>query len=152
MNATLDAIVRRLIAFAAASFGTFVLYLSVGELLGFSSGQPFEYATGVYVAQVTAKAVAALTAGHGIALGILAFGMRGFSVPSLRRCAFCGLASATLLELAYLSGTWLSEFTVRGIVRLGFATGVSILICAIRARRPSDEAEFTPAAVAIDSV
>lgn len=155
MNATRDALLRRLIVFAAASLGTFVLYLSVGELLGVSSGQPLEYATGVYLAQITAKAVAALSAGHGIALGILAFLMRGFSVPSLRRCAFCGLASATLLEVAYLSGTWLSEFTGRGIVRLGIASGLSILICAIRARRPSNEPELTPSArtaVAIDSV
>ena len=155
MNATRDALLRRLIVFAAASLGTFVLYLSVGELLDVSNGQPFEYATGVFLAQITAKAVAALTAGHGIALGILAFVMRGFSVPSLRRCAFCGLASATLLELAYLSGSWLSELTVRGIVRLGIASGLSILICAVRARRPSSEPECAPSArtaVVIDSV
>jgi hypothetical protein len=146
VNATLDAIIRRLIVFAAASFGTFMLYLMLGELLGASDGQPFEYATGVVVAQITVKAVAALTAGHLIALRLLAFVMRGFATPSLRRCAGSALASATALEVMYLSRTWLSDISVRGLVRVGLATVVSILICAIRARRHDNATEFVQAA------
>ena len=146
MNATLDAIIRRLILFAAASFGTFMLYLMLGELLGADDGQPFEYATGVFIAQITAKAVAALTAGHLIALRLLAFNMRGFATPTLRRSAASAFASATALELMYLSHTWLSQISVRGVVRVGLATVASILICAIRARRHDGAPEFARAA------
>ena len=135
MNATLDAIIRRLVVFAAASFATFMLYLMIGELLGAGDGQPFAYATGVVVAQITAKAVAALTAGHLIALGLLAFAMRGFATPSLGRSAASALAAASGLELLYLSRTWLSDISVRSLVRVGLATVVSILICAVRASR-----------------
>ena len=146
MNATLDAIVRRLILFAAASFGTFMLYLMLGELLGADDGQPFKYATGVFIAQITAKAVAALTAGHLIALRLLALTMRGFATPSLGRSAVSAFASATALELMYLSRTWLSEISVRGLVRIGLASVASILICAVRARRHDDAPEFAAAA------
>ena len=146
MNATLDAIIRRLILFAAASFGTFMLYLMLGEVLGADDGQPIEYATGVLIAQITAKAVAALTAGHLIALRLLAFTMRGFATPTLRRSAGSAFASATALELMYLSRTWLSEISVRGLVRVGLAIMASILICAVRARRHDDAPEFAPVA------
>lgn len=149
MNTTLHAITRRLLVFAGASFGTFVLYLTVGELTGLTAGTPLEYASSAELALLITKAVVILTAGHGIALRLLAFAKRGFTVPSLRRSAAAGLACATALELAYVSNSWVSEFSIRGSVRLVFSTVVSVVICGYRARRPSDEPELSPTSAAV---
>ena len=139
MNAAIRAIVHRMTVFAAATLGTFVLYLTVGELSGMIKGTPLEFIPGAAVALILLKATFIVTFGHGIALRTLSFVFRGFSVPSLRRSAVAGIVCSSALEMAYLSGSWLSDFSVRGIVRLIFSTVISLLICAIRARRRDEE-------------
>ena len=149
MSATLDAIIRRLIVFACASLGTFTLYLAIGEITGVTDGTAFEFASALDIAVLFGKAVVLLTAGHALALRMLAVMLRGFSVPSLLRSAAAGATCTVVLEMAYMSGAWVSAFSSRGVVRVGLATVVSLVICAIRARRNDAEPEF--AASATDS-
>jgi hypothetical protein len=50
-----------------------------------------------------------------------------------------GVACATTLDMAYVSGTWVSELSARGIFRVALATVVSLAILALRVRRPDPE-------------
>jgi hypothetical protein len=153
VNAAIRAIVLRMTVFAGVSLGTFVLYLTVGELSGMIKGTPLELVPGGVIAVLLLKAAFILTSGHGIALRVLAFVFRGFSVPSLGRSAVAGIVCSTALEMAYLSDSWLSDLSVRGVVRLGFSMVISFLICAIRARRRDEElapTQISTAAVAIE--
>ena len=139
MNATLDAIVRRLTIFAGAAFGTFALYLAIGELSGLTDGTPMADAPGVSVMRILVKATVILAAGHAVALALLAWSRRGYLAPPLRRSAMSGVACATTLDMVYVSGTWLSGFSERGLFRLILATAVSLMICALRFRRSVPE-------------
>ena len=127
--------------FLGAALGTFVLYLTIGELSGMSDGTPMADATSRLVVVMLAKAIAILTTGHTIALWILARARRGHVEPPLRRSAIAGLVCATALDVMYLGGPWLQPVSSRGLFRLVLATGLSFVLCAIRSRRPESESE-----------
>jgi hypothetical protein len=90
----------------------------------------------MYVAKLLTKTTAILTGGHAIALVILARSRRGFVAPPLRRSAMAGVACATALDMAYVSGTWVSEVSLRGIFRIALAAVISLAFLALRVGRP----------------
>ena len=152
LSATLDAVIRRATVFACAVLGTFVLYLAVGELTGVTDGTPIEYLSGLDIALVFGRAAVILTSGHAIALGILAFALRGYAAPSYFRSAAAGAVCTVILEMAYLSNSSVTGFSVRGVVRLGLATVVSLAICAVRARRHDQKPVLAPPATSAVAV
>lgn len=139
MNATLDALVRRVTIFAGAALGTFVTYIIVGMTYAAFSGAPTPDVLSVGVAMVLVRVIVNLTAGHAFALASLAFVARGFSTPSLTRSAVSGIVSASALEAAYLGGPASAAVIQVRIAQIGVGFVLSALICAVRARR-RDEA------------
>jgi hypothetical protein len=135
VNDTLDALVRRLTIFVGATFGTFVVYLAIGEVTGLTDGTPIDNALSAFVIGMLAKTTVILSAGHAIALALLAWSRRGYVTPPLRRSAMSGVVCATALDMVYVSGTWLSASSERGLFRLILAACVSLAICARRSRR-----------------
>jgi hypothetical protein len=134
LNAITSALVRRLTIFVGAAFGTFVLYLAIGSLSGLTDGTPMADPLSSFVMRILVKTTVILTAGHTVALVLLAWARRGFVAPPLRRSAMSGVACATALDMAYVSGTALSAVSERGLFRLTLATGISLAICALRSR------------------
>ncbi len=139
MNATIDAIVRRITCFVGVAFGTFAIYLAIGEMTGMTDGTPMDDALSPFVIRLLLKTTVILSAGHAVALAILALARRGFVVPPLARSAMSGVASATALDMVYVSGTWLSAVSERGVFRLVLATSLSLAICAMRSRSSDGE-------------
>lgn len=135
MNETIDAILRRITIFIGATLGTFVMYIAVSEVYGLIAGTPTPDALSIDVAKVLGRVVVSLTAGHAVALGVLAFVMRGYSVPALIRSAASGVACATVLEAAYLWNDVSAALSQYRIVQIGVGMIVSLLICAARAPR-----------------
>ncbi len=135
MNVLLNAIVRRITIFIGATLGTFVSYIAVSEVYGLMSDTPTPDALSMTVARILGRVVVSLTAGHAMALGILAFAGRGYSVPALVRSTYSGIACATVLEAAYLWNPFTAAISQYRIVQLAAGVVVSVLICAARAPR-----------------
>lgn len=135
MNATLHAILRRITIFIGSTLGTFVMYIAVSQIYGLMTGTPTPDALSMGVARVLGRVVVSLAAGHAVALGVLAFALRGYSVPALIRSAYSGVACASALEAAYLWNDVSAALSQYRIVQIGVGTIVSLLICAARAPR-----------------
>ncbi len=134
--------------FIGAAAGTFVLYLAIGELSGTTDGTPMEDATSRFVMVMLAKAIAILTAGHAMALWLLARARGGHLEIPLRRSAIAGLVCATALDIVYLGGPLLQQVSSRGLFRFVLATALSYVICAIQSGREESQADDAPGEVA----
>jgi hypothetical protein len=139
VSKTSTAIVLRVMTFVGATFGTLIVFMCLGEISGITDGTPLDDPLSWYVVRIVVKATTILAAGHAIALALLVALRRGFASPALVRSVWSGVVCVTLLEFAFVSGTWLADFSLRGLVRLALSVSVTLAICAVRFRSPAEE-------------